>query len=79
MAAVGPGDQPGQMSIKGVVTRSVALVAVIGGSLLFWRSRRPAGSGGRPGDDGGGLAGVREPRRPVPPTLVDAAAAVPQD
>jgi len=67
------------MKITPAVTRSVALIVAVGGSLLFWRSRRSAGAAGRRRGDGGGLAGVREPRRPVPPTLVDAGAAVPED
>jgi hypothetical protein len=67
------------MMLKRVLTGSAAVLAALGGLLLFNRSRRSAGSGGRGPDHGGGLAGVREPRRPVPPTLVDAAAAVPED
>jgi len=62
------------------VTRMLAAAAALGGLLLFWRKRRkPAGAGGRGRDDDGGLAGVREPRRPLPPTLVDAGAAVRED
>ena len=67
----------------GSITRALAKVAVaagaLGGLVLFWRRRRPAGSGSGRRDGGGGLAGVREPRRPVPPTLVDAVAAHPED
>jgi hypothetical protein len=68
------------MVTKGTMSRLVAAAAAVGGLLLFWRSRRRrASTGGRGRGDDGGLAGVREPRRPVPPTLVDAGAAVPTD
>jgi hypothetical protein len=73
-------DQSGQMTVKRTVPKVVAVVAAMGGLLLFFRSRRkPAGGGGRGRDDDGGLAGVREPRRPLPPTLVDTGAAVRED
>ncbi|WP_327096268.1 hypothetical protein OIE68_41175 [Nocardia vinacea] len=34
---------------------------------LFGRGAVPAGGGQGPGEAGGGAAGVREPRRPIPP------------
>lgn len=50
------------------------VLTVIG--VLGVRRRRPAGLPRR-GDDGGGLAGDREPRTPLPVTLVDAVAGTP--
>jgi hypothetical protein len=67
------------MAIIRTVTRVGAAVAAVGAFLAFWRKRRSAGPGGRGWRDGGGLAGDREPRNPVPPTLVDAGAGTPQD
>jgi hypothetical protein len=67
------------MATKSAIGKAVAGLAAVGGFLAFWRWRRqPAGAGRRP-DDGGGLAGVREPRRPLPPVLRGAAAADPQE
>jgi hypothetical protein len=61
--------------------RLLAVLATVatGGLYLLLRRRRrvAAGRTGRGPDDGGGLAGVREPRRPLPTTLVGAAAATP--
>jgi hypothetical protein len=62
-----------------VIKRVAAGLAAVGAALAFWRWRRaPAGAGRRP-DDGGGLAGVREPRRPVPPVLSGAVAGQPDE
>jgi hypothetical protein len=67
------------MASKGVIGKAAAGLAAVAGLLAFWRWRRqPAGAGRRP-DDGGGLAGVRELRRPVPPVLSGAAAADPHE
>lgn len=69
----------GVMATKTVISKAAAGLAAVGALLAFWRWRRqPAGAGRRP-EDGGGLAGVREPRRPVPPVLSGAAAADPQE
>lgn len=55
-----------------------AAVGVLG--ALGLRRRRAAGSGpNRRGDGGGGLAGDREPRRPLPPVLTSAGAPHPAD
>ena len=79
MAADRWGVQSGEMTAKGAVAKLVAAAAAVGGLLLFFMyHRKPAGSGGRGRDEGGGLAGVREPRRPLPPTLVDAGVATPE-
>lgn len=59
----------------------IAITVLTGGLYLLVLARRrrvPAGTG-RWRDDGGGLAGVREPRRPLPRDLVGAAAAVPAE
>jgi hypothetical protein len=57
-----------------------ALAVVATGGLIIVvrrrRGRRLVASGGWR-EDGGGTAGVREPRRPLPTTLVGAAAADP--
>lgn len=55
---------------------AVVLTVVTGGLYLLYRKyrRAPAGSG-RWRDDGGGLAGVREPRHPLPRDFVGAAEA----
>ncbi len=56
------------------------LLTAIGGAALAalgaagLRRRRKATAGPR-NSDGGGLAGVREPRRPLPTTLTSAGAA----
>lgn len=64
-------------SVARVLATIVVTVATGGLYLLVRRRRRvPAGTG-RWRDDGGGLAGVREPRRPLPKDLVGAAAAEP--
>ena len=57
--------------------RSAVLVAVVAaaGLVLVGLRWRKSALGRRGPDDDGGLAGVREPRRPLPPTLVDAGAA----
>ena len=61
--------------------RLLAVLATVatGGLYYLLRRRRRvvAGRSGRGPDDGGGLAGVREPRRPLPTTLVGAGAATP--
>jgi hypothetical protein len=64
----------------GRVLIAILLTVLTGGLYLVARrrSRVPAGSG-RWHEDGGGLAGVREPRRPLPRDLVGAAAAVPAE
>lgn len=60
------------------------VLAAIGGAALAvlgafgLRRRRRAATGPRNGD-GGGLAGVREPRRPLPTTLSSAGAGHPGD
>jgi hypothetical protein len=62
--------------------RPLPVLAVIGTAgliLLVRRRRRRPVVPGRRGEDGGGTAGVREPRRPLPTTLVGAAAAEPGD
>lgn len=53
-----------------------AALAVLG--ALGLRRRRRAAAGPRNGD-GGGLAGVREPRRPLPTTLTSAGAGRSED
>lgn len=53
-----------------------AALAVLGALRL--RRRRKAAAGPR-NSDGGGLAGVREPRRPLPTTLSSAGAGHPGD
>lgn len=63
-------------AISGAKARRLVMVAAtMGLAVLFWRRRttRRRGEGG----GGGDLAGDREPRNPVPPTLVDAGVAVP--
>jgi len=62
------------MAIMRTVTRVGAAAAAVGAVLAFWRKRRSAGAGGRGRRDDGGLAGDREPRNPIPPTLVDSGA-----
>jgi len=59
------------------------VLAAIGGAALavlgaLGLRRRRAAAGPRNGDDGG-LAGVREPRRPLPTTLSSAGAGHPGD
>lgn len=57
----------------------VLAVVATGGLILVVRRRRRARLmfAGPYGEDGGETAGVREPRRPLPTTLVGAAAADP--
>jgi hypothetical protein len=64
----------------GRLVATIAVTVVTGGLYLLVRHhrRQPAGAG-RWRDEGGGPAGVREPRRPLPRDLVGAAAAVPAD
>jgi len=62
-----------------VIKRAAAGLAAVGAALAFWRWRRERAGAGRRPDDDGGLAGVREPRRPVPPVLSGAAAAQPDE
>ncbi len=72
---------PGTSSKVSVATR-LARFAAAGAALVglgIFARRRAAGPASRRPDDDGGLAGVREPRRPIPPTLVDAGAAVPDN
>jgi hypothetical protein len=58
----------------------VLLVPVLVLGVLRAVGRRRVTADGRGWDEpGGGTAGVREPRNPLPTTLVDAGAAVPGD
>ena len=65
------------------VRRLLAALATVATGGLFYLLRRRrrvrAGAAGRGPDDGGGLAGVREPRRPLPRDLIGAAAAPPSE
>lgn len=56
-----------------------ALAAVLTGGLALVRRHRRQIAGGGPPEGGGGLAGVREPRRPIPPTLTTVGAPTPAE
>ncbi len=53
-------------------------LVLIGAIVALGRRRRPAAGPG-PGETGGGTAGDREPRNPLPTTLVDAGAGIATD
>jgi hypothetical protein len=61
------------------VVRIVVVPLALLGALLTIRRRRLRAGGPRRGDDSGGTAGDREPRNPLPSTLVDAGAGIPSD
>ena len=71
------GVDHGVMTNPAVIRRAAAVAGAAAGFVLFRRWRRTAAAGRRGPEDSGGTAGVREPRNPVPPTLVDAGAAEP--
>ncbi len=59
-------------------SRWVSALAAVLAALAFWRRRRKVGGGPRRPDGCGGPAGVREPRRPVPPVLTSVGAPMPE-
>jgi len=59
--------------------RVVLLPVVLVGAIVTLGRRRRTTARPRRGDEGGGTAGDREPRNPLPTTLVDAGAGIPSD
>ena len=73
MAGMGTADGTSRRTrLAAVLTPVVVVLTLLG------LARRRTRAGGRPGD-GDATAGVREPRRPLPTSLVGAAAADPAD
>jgi len=57
----------------------VLLPIVVIGAIVTLGRRRRTGPGRGRGDTGGGTVGDREPRNPLPTTLVDSGAGIPGD
>ena len=68
-----------QRSRSGRVVRIVVLPVVLLGAIVTLGRRRRAAAAPRRDDEGGGTAGDREPRNPLPTTLVDVGAGIPAE